>query len=50
MWRHRSSAEDQSNHHLEAICDVTFYGQDQVGNEINVTGSILIEFGNFGDF
>ncbi len=35
---------------IASICDVTFYGQDQVGNEINVTGSILIEFGNFGDF
>jgi hypothetical protein len=35
---------------IASIADVTFYGQDQVGNEINATGSILIEFGNFGDF
>jgi hypothetical protein len=32
---------------LATIADVTFYGQDQVGNEISVTGSILINFGDF---
>jgi hypothetical protein len=31
------------------IADVTFYGTDQVGNDISVTGSIQIDFGNFGD-
>ena len=31
------------------IADVTFYGQDQVGNAISVTGSIQIDFGNFSD-
>ena len=35
---------------ISTIADVTFYGRDQVGNEVNVTGSILIDFGNFGDF
>jgi hypothetical protein len=34
---------------ISTITDVTFYGHDQVGNEISVTGSILIDFGNFGD-
>jgi hypothetical protein len=34
---------------ISTIADVTFYGRDQVGNEINVTGSISIDFGNFGD-
>jgi hypothetical protein len=34
---------------IATIADVTFYGRDQVGNEISATGSILIEFGNFGD-
>ena len=34
---------------LNTIADVTFYGRDRVGNEISVTGSILIDFGNFGD-
>ena len=35
---------------IASITEVTFYGQDRVGNEISVTGTILIEFGNFGDF
>jgi hypothetical protein len=34
---------------ISTIAHVTFYGRDAVGNEISVTGSILIEFGNFGD-
>ncbi len=34
---------------ISTLADVTFYGKDRVGNEINVTGSILITFGNFGD-
>lgn len=34
---------------IAAIADVTFYGRDRVGNEITVSGSISIEFGNFGD-
>ena len=34
---------------ISTICHVTFYGHDQAGNEMNVTGSIQIDFGNFGD-
>jgi hypothetical protein len=34
---------------VATIADVTFYGADRVGNDITATGSILIEFGNFGD-
>jgi hypothetical protein len=34
---------------LTTIADVTFYGKDQVGNDVSVTGSIQIAFGNFGD-
>lgn len=34
---------------IATIADITFYGRDQVGNEISATGSILVEFGNFGD-
>jgi hypothetical protein len=29
---------------------VTFYGSDQAGNQVTVSGNILINFGNFGDF
>jgi hypothetical protein len=34
---------------LSTIAEVTFYGRDQVGNEVNVTGQILISFANHGD-
>ena len=34
---------------IATIAEITFYGRDQVGNEISATGSMLIEFGNFGD-
>jgi hypothetical protein len=34
---------------LTVLADVTFYGHDQVGNEVSVMGTIQIDFGNFGD-
>jgi len=34
---------------LSMIGDVTFFGQDVVGNAVSATGSINIDFGNFGD-
>jgi hypothetical protein len=34
---------------ITTIADITFYGHDLVGNEISVTGSMTIDFGNFGD-
>jgi len=34
---------------ITTIANVTFYGQDQAGNVVSVTGSITVEFGNFGD-
>jgi len=34
---------------ISTIAEVTFYGQDVVGNEIQASSSILINFGNFGD-
>jgi len=34
---------------INTIADVTFYGTDLVGNAVSTTGSISIEFGNFGD-
>ena len=35
---------------MTCIANVTFYGQDRTGNNINATGQIQINFGNFGDF
>jgi hypothetical protein len=34
---------------IATIAEVTFYGVDRVGNEVNASGTLLIEFGNFGD-
>jgi hypothetical protein len=34
---------------INAIANVTFYGRDQAGNEIQASGSIGIVFGNFAD-
>jgi hypothetical protein len=34
---------------INCIATVTFYGKDVVGNDVSVSGSISVEFGNFGD-
>jgi hypothetical protein len=34
---------------LSTIAEVTFFGTDQTGNDLSVTGSVLIEFANFSD-
>jgi hypothetical protein len=35
---------------ISTLTEITFYGRDRVGNEISATGTIQIDFGNFGDF
>lgn len=34
---------------LSTIAEVTFYGHDQAGNELSITGAIDVSFGDFGD-
>jgi hypothetical protein len=34
---------------LDTIATVTFYGTDQVGNAVSVSGTIRVTFGNFAD-
>jgi hypothetical protein len=34
---------------IATIAEISFFGRDQVGNEVTVTGQMLIQFGNFGD-
>jgi hypothetical protein len=34
---------------ISTIADVTFYGMDQAGTQVQVTASIGINFGNFAD-
>ena len=38
-----------NNQVISAIIDVTFYGTDLVGNAVSATGSIGVDFANFGD-
>jgi hypothetical protein len=34
---------------IATIADVTFYGRDQTGNEVSQTGSITVNFADWGD-
>ena len=34
---------------ISTVADVTFFGRDQAGNDVSATGSIGVQFGNFGD-
>lgn len=34
---------------ISTIAEVTFWGRDQAGNEVSVTGNITVNFGDFGD-
>ena len=34
---------------ISTIAEITFYGRDQHGNEVSVTGMISVNFGDFGD-
>ena len=34
---------------ITTLAEITFYGQDVVGNEIQATGTIQVNFGNFAD-
>ncbi len=34
---------------ITTIAEVTLYGHDQAGNEVSITGSIDVQFGDFGD-
>jgi hypothetical protein len=38
-----------SSNIVTMVAEVTFYGSDQAGNTVTVTGSIQVDFGNFGD-
>jgi hypothetical protein len=34
---------------ISTIAEITFYGRDQVGNEVSAVGTISVIFGDFGD-
>lgn len=35
--------------HISTIAEVTFFGRDQAGNQVSITGSIDVQFADFGD-
>jgi hypothetical protein len=39
-----------SHQFITTLAHVTFFGQDQAGNATSVTGTIQVDFGNYGDF
>lgn len=55
LVRHTAKAEPplvqlvQNPAHITTVATVTFFGTDQVGNDLSATGSIVIDFANFGD-
>lgn len=34
---------------ISTIAEITFFGRDQTGREVSVTGKMLVDFGNFAD-
>jgi hypothetical protein len=34
---------------ISTVADITFYGRDQVGNDVSVSGSISVNFSDWGD-
>ena len=34
---------------ISTIAEITFFGFDQTGREVSVTGRMLVDFGNFAD-
>jgi hypothetical protein len=34
---------------ISTITEITFYGHDQTGRDVSVTGQLLVSFGDFGD-
>jgi hypothetical protein len=34
---------------ISTVAEITFYGRDQAGNDVSVTGRISVDFGDFGD-
>lgn len=55
LVRHTAKAESplvqlgRNPNIISTITSVTFFGADRVGNDVSATGSISIDFGNFGD-
>jgi hypothetical protein len=57
LVRHQAKAEPPlrnlvgggSARFISTIAEITFFGRDQAGNEVSVTGSINVNFGDWAD-
>ena len=45
----RQSGQRRRQNVISTIAEITFFGRDQAGNEVSVTGSITVNFADFGD-
>jgi hypothetical protein len=45
----KNLARAGANIFISTIADITFFGRDQAGNEVSVTGSISVNFADFAD-
>lgn len=45
----RNLANGGAQNVISTIAEVTFYGRDQAGNEVSATGTISVNFSDFGD-
>ena len=34
---------------ISTVAEITFYGKDQAGNDVVATGTMSVNFGDFGD-
>ncbi len=45
----RNMVGNGGNIFVSTIAEITFYGRDQVGNEVTAMGTMSVNFGDFGD-
>ncbi len=45
----RNMAYDRGAQMISTIAEITFYGKDQAGNDVVATGTMSVNFGDFGD-
>ena len=45
----RNLAYNGGSQIISTIAEITFYGRDQAGNEVSATGTLSVNFGDFGD-
>ena len=47
--RYNLHGDDGGRQAFSTIAEVTFFGRDQAGNEVTVSGNITVSFADYGD-